>query len=139
MSAISQSLQDAYRATEYRVLAPHAFTLRIDTRSDALLNLYHSSGAREAAFLTAWNPFSVNASEEQNRSAQALLVDRLCRIGVAALPGLGIAPASGRSGEESVLALGLPRDVAIRIAQDFQQNALVWIGPGAIPELILLQ
>lgn len=139
MSAISQSLQDAYRATEYRVLAPDAFTLRIGTKSDALLDLYRYSGAREAAFLTAWNPFSVDASEEQNRSAQALLVERLAKIGATALPGLGIDPASGHPGEESVLALGVPRDVAIRIAQDFQQNALVWIGPEAIPELILLQ
>lgn len=139
MSAISQSLQDAYRATEYRVLAPHAFTLRIDTRSNALLDLYRSSGAREAAFLTAWNPFSVDTSEEQNRSAQALLVERLANLDATVLPGLGIDPTSGHPGEESVLALGVPRDVAIRIAQDFQQNALVWIGPDAIPELILLQ
>lgn len=139
MSAIPQSLQDAYLATEYRVLPPHAFTLRIGARSDALLDLYRAGETREAAFLTAWNPVSVAASDEQNRSAQALLVERLASIGVAALPGLGIDPASDYPGEESVLALGLPRELAIRIAQDFQQNALVWIGPNAIPELILLQ
>jgi hypothetical protein len=139
MSAISRSLQDAYLVTEYRVLPPHAFTLRIGDRSDALLDLYRAGEAREAAFLTAWNPLSVTASEEQNRIAQALLAERLASIGVAALPGLGIDPASDYPGEESVLALGLPRDMAIRIAQDFNQNALVWIGPDAIPELILLQ
>jgi hypothetical protein len=139
MTDISQALQDAYRATHYRVLAPQAFTLRIGTKSDALLDLYQSSGAREAAFLTAWNPLSVTASAEQNRSAQALLVERLVSMGVAALPGLGINPASEHPGEESLLALGLPRDAAISLAQDFRQNALVWIGPDAIPELILLQ
>jgi hypothetical protein len=139
MSAIPQSLQDAYRATEYRVLAPRAFTLRIGIRSEALLDLYRSGGEQEAAFLTAWNPFSVTASEQQNRSAQALLTGRLASIGVAALPGFGIDPASDQPGEESVLALGLPRDMAISIAQDFHQNALAWIGPDAIPELILLQ
>jgi hypothetical protein len=139
MSAISRSLQNAYLATEYRVLPPHAFTLRIGDRSDALLDLYRAGKVRESAFLTAWNPLSVTASEDQNHSAQALLVERLVSIGVAALPGLGIDPAFGHPGEESVLALGLPRDMAISIAQDFRQNALVWIGPDAIPELILLQ
>jgi len=139
MSAIPQSLQDAYRATEYRVLPPYAFTLRIGARSDALLDLYRSVETREAAYLTAWTPFSVTASDEQNHRAQALLVERLTSIGVTALPGLGIDPASSLPGEESVLALGLQRDMAIRIAQDFDQNALVWIGPDAIPELILLQ
>lgn len=69
MSAIPASLQHAYCVTEYRVLPPHAFTLRIGARSDALLDLYRSSGTREAAFLTAWNPFSVTAPDDHNRRA----------------------------------------------------------------------
>lgn len=139
MSTISRSLQDAYRATHYRVLAPRAFTLTIGETSDPLLALYRSSNVQEAAFLTAWNPFSVAASREQNCRAQTLLAERLSSISVAVLPALGIDPESAHPGEESLLALGLPRDRAIRLAQECHQNALVWIGPDAVPELILLQ
>lgn len=139
MSAISTSLRDAYRATHYRVLAPQPFTLRIGVTSEALSDLYRGNHVREAAFLTAWNPFSVTASEVENCRAQRLLAERLGSVAVAVLPGLGIDPASGHPGEESLLALGLPRDSAIRLAQDFRQNALVWIGPDAMPELILLR
>lgn len=139
MSTISSSLQDAYLATHYRVLAPQAFTLRIGATSDPLLALYRSSNVQEAAFLTAWNPFSVTVSREQNCRAQRLLAERLSKSVVAVLPGLGIDPESMHPGEESLLALGLPRDRAIRLAQEFHQNALVWIGPDAVPELILLK
>jgi hypothetical protein len=70
---LSADLVAAYRATEYRVAAQVPFTLHVDRHSEALAKLFCDAGNTRASFLTADNPFSVQATGEANRFKHAFL------------------------------------------------------------------
>ena len=55
------------------------------------------------------------------------------------LEGLGQHPSNQWPGEPSVLILGLSLAAAKVLAEDFEQNAFVWSGAGAMPQLVLLR
>ena len=147
---ISAELVAAYRATEYRV-RPAAgsgtgsvcpFVLRVDRYSAPLSQLFSASGHRCAAFITACNPFSLPRSLEANHAACGRLRDAL----IAYVPhpgqiieGEGSGPSGGWPGEESFLALGLDLETSQALGRKFEQNAIVWAGPDAVPRLILLR
>jgi hypothetical protein len=66
--------ESAYRATLYRVRAGTApFDLRVDVASEPLAALMRQHGVATAAYLTACNPFSVQASEAANRATNERL------------------------------------------------------------------
>jgi hypothetical protein len=141
MSALSPDLIAAFRATDYRVYASPGpdFILRIGCRSSELAGLHAARGVTGSAHLTAWNPLSQSTAPETNRAAQERLLADLLALNAATLPGFGVNPAEDWPGEEHVLAIGLSRDAAIGLGQKYKQNAIVWSGADAIPELILLQ
>lgn len=138
-SEIPPELVSAYLYTDFRVLEPRRFTLRIGAVSEDLRAVYDELGVASAAFLTAWNPFSRDVSREVNDRAQAALVTSLERAGHTIWSGIGVDPAGEWPGEESVLALGIELEAAKSIGREFQQNAIVWAGEDAIPELVLLR
>jgi hypothetical protein len=132
-------LHAAYLATHYKVLLPgKIFTFRIAHHSPQLQTLHQSHRVNCSAFLTAWNPFSETISAQENRLAQQALLNDLHNLNIPCVPGIGVDPTSQWPGEESLLALGLPRDVAIRLGKKYRQNALVWAGSDSVPELIFL-
>lgn len=140
MSVISLALQDAYLTTHYEVHHPQrVFTLVIGQRSLALHRLHQEHSTSGSAYLTAWNPFGNELSRETNNARQEKLLHDLRRLCAICISGKGVDPSGKWSGEESVLALGLLRSHAIELGERYQQNAIVWIGSDAIPELILLR
>ena len=134
MTEIPHELIIAYEATEFRVLEPQAFTLRVGQQS-----LYVELGIKCAGYLTAWNPFSKEASELENEYAQRQLLRQLSLEGFPALNALGIDPSGDWPGEESVFVPGLSLDRAKLLGSEFGQNAIVWAGPDAVPQLFLLR
>ena len=74
MTKVSQAIVAAYEATEFRVLEPLPFTLWVGCASDDLLALYASTNVNCAAFLTAWNPYSLEISDKDNKKAQEALL-----------------------------------------------------------------
>ena len=138
-SEISGDLIRAYRETDYRAgEGPAAITLRIDERSEALSRLYDTSGHRCALFVTACNPYSETRRLEANLAAHARLRAELARLTQYVIEGVGAHP-SGRWEEKSFLALGVSRETAIILGNQFGQNAVVWAGDDLIPRLILLR
>jgi hypothetical protein len=147
---ISAELVAAYRSTEYCV-RPVAgfgmgfvcpFILRVDRYSAPLSQLFSASGHRCAAFITACNPFSLPRSPEANHAACGRLRDAL--IGCVSHPGQiiegeGSDPSRVWPGEESFLVLGLDIETSRALGNKFEQNAIVWTGPDAVPRLILLR
>lgn len=133
---VDMALADAYRATDYHVDAAPPVVLRIGRREAAADRLLAAHGVATAAFLTAWNPASRTTPPAENDAAQARLRADLAAGGYATLPGRGL----GRDGlwppEESVLALGIDRSTAIRLARAYGQNAFVWLARQAAPELV---
>lgn len=139
-TTLPPALIAAYQATHYQVfIAGETITLRIGAISSRLFELHKQHDVTCSGFLTAWNPYSVNVSLGGNCDAQTSLLEKLGQLKLALLPGLGIDPAGSVPGEESVLALGLTSEEAISFGNQYQQNAVVWIGNDAVPELILLK
>ncbi len=139
-SEVPEDLIAAYRATEFRCGAgAEAFTLRIGVRSDALVQQFASTGCTSAVFITAYTPFSQPQSEEANRAAQVRLGDELASLGRPVLDGVGADPKGRWPPEPSYLVLGVLLEAAQALGRRYQQNALVWVGADAVPELMLLR
>jgi len=134
---LDHSLIEAYRATDYRVHGDTPFTLRIEqtcTACDAVLDAY---GATNAAYLTAWNPFSQPNTDVMNASAQEKLAADLSAISLAVIRGEGVGQIGDWPPEQSLFALGINRDKALGLAKQYGQNAFVWIERGQPAELVL--
>jgi hypothetical protein len=130
----------AYLETDYRVLGDAPFTLKIDAPSAALAALYAATGASCSAFITAWNPFSEPARHPlANDAAQRALRTKVAQRGLRIIDGIGQHPSGDWPGEASLLVLGLEREMAQDLGRQFRQNAVIWCGANAIPELILLR
>ena len=138
MTKVSQAIVAAYEATEFRVLEPLPFTLRVGCASEDLLALYTSTCVNCAAFLTAWNPYSLEISDKDNKKSQEALLRYLSLEGYPTLNALGVDPTGTWPGEESLFVPGLSLERAKALGADFGQNAIVWVGDDAVPQLILL-
>lgn len=139
MSDIHQDLIKAYEGTEFRVLEPTPFTLRIGVHAPELGALYADLNVTSAGFLTAWNPFSTETSQAENRVAQLKLIRILSLNGFPTLNAFGVDPSGAWPGEDSVFVPGLELDEAKAIGIKFGQNAVVWAGLDAVPQLVLLR
>lgn len=134
---LDDQLIQAYRNTEYRVQGHPPFTIRIGLRcppADALLS---ARGLTDAAFLTAWNPYSQPTSAVENAAAQDRLAAHLTSAGLAYLQGQGVGEDGNWAPEPSFLILGISRKAAGQLSRDFGQNAYVHIRHGEPAELIL--
>ena len=138
-SVVNEQLREAYGATNYNVLGTTSFTLRIGVESADIADVYRDNDVSTAAFLTACNPFSVPTPEHENELKQQQLEERLHELSVSFLEGIGENSSGEWAGEPSVLALGISRETATRLGNDFWQNGIVWIDADRIPELIFLK
>lgn len=129
----------AYLATEFRVLYDAPFTLRLNQECTELQALYQQSNVQCAAFLTAWNPYSETHSLADNEDAQRCLLKEVDDLRLQAIAGIGLDPSQKWDGEPSYLVLGMSHSIARDFGNLFKQNAIVWAGSDAIPELILLR
>ena len=139
VTCLPETLISAYRKTRYRVFTSPDLELAVGQRSNALADLYRTHAVNSAAFLTAWNPEGNMQNETANREAFARLQERVASYSVTVIAGFGEDPDGAWAGEESLLALGLGRETACEIGAEFRQNAIVWAGADAVPELILLR
>jgi Protein of unknown function (DUF3293) len=139
---LDAALLRAYAETDYCVWEDRtdalAFVLKVAEVSRPLAELHKKSGVDCSAFITACNPwgqaFSVHANEARQRALQGVLKQRSLRW----LGGIGQDPSSQWPGEPSVLVLGLSLAAAKVLAEDFEQNAFIWSGADAKPQLVLL-
>lgn len=125
-------------AAHYRVHADPPFTLLVGRHSRALAELYTRYGIDCCAYLTACNPHSRLLSVAENAKRQAVLDHILRRRGIRVIEGAGCDPDGQWPDEASLLAPGLDRNTACRIGARFGQNAIVFCGPSATPELLWL-
>ena len=138
-SIIDSATVQAYRETEYRVFAEAGFTLRVGQASAELLFAHKRHKTHCSAFLTACNPLSQAFDAASNAERQAALAQELNNQGLVFESGIGQHPSNGWPGEESLLVYGLELEAAKALGTRFEQNALVWCGADAVPQLILLR
>jgi hypothetical protein len=92
-----------------------------------------------SAFLTAFNPFSEPLNEQENDRRHELLMQELKFRSLSGFEGYGSHPDNGWSPEASVLVPGLSLEASKSLGARFEQNAIVWSGADAVPQLILLR
>ena len=130
----------AYLATDYVIdAATGPLVLRIGQRSEQLMLLFASHRADCGAFLTAYNPRGNLQSDAANARAHAELAQTLSGRGFTAIEGSGSEAGSDWPAERSWFALGMPLTLAKEIGTHFDQDAIVWVGSDAVPQLILLR
>lgn len=122
------ALLRAYRNTSYEAAG---IQIRIGTYSAATDRLLLTHGARSAALITAYNPFSRMMPLHWNQRMQAGLLQALRRR--RALPAGG---SLGRWSEAHFFVFGDPRPVR-RLAQRYRQHAIVIVHLGQPPELAM--
>jgi hypothetical protein len=135
---LDPQLERAYRTYRYWVdVEPERFFVQIGQRSDRLAELLRAHGAAGCGFITAWNPHSQRVGRDANDCAQARLAQTLRDRRCAVLPGQGAA-ADGSWAEPMCVALGIDADTLAQLGRQFGQNAVVFCGRDAVPELIAL-
>ncbi len=135
---IQAFLETHYRGHQYGPDMP-PLTLRVGQASAGLAALHRTHSVDCSAFLTAYNPFAKKVKAEVNQKRQEELKQELSSRSLTFLPGAGQHPTNGWEPEPSVLALGLSLEDAKVMGRKYEQAAIVWSGPTAVPELVLLQ
>ena len=134
----------AFLAKSYRIgHTAQDIVLTIGQRSGRLAALFASSDVDSGAFLTAFNPRGTQQSDAANELAHAQLAAQLHGLG----QGLGLQTIEGSGSEEgtdwpsekSYFAMGLELETSKAIGTLFDQDAIVWVGADAVPQLILLR
>ena len=130
----------AYLATDYRLgHTDQDIVLTIGHHSERMAALFASSGVECGAFLTAYNPRGTIQSDEANERGHAELARKLQELGLQAIEGSGSEDGTDWPSEKSYFALGLALEPSKTIGTHFDQDAIVWVGPDAVPQLILLR
>jgi hypothetical protein len=130
----------AYRASDYRIgFSGKAIVLQPGLRSAQVAQLFASHGANCGAFITAFNPQGAQRSTAENEQAHQQLLTHIESQGIKCLEGEGNEAGTDWPAEKSCFALGLGRSEAMKIGRFYGQDAIVWVGESAEPELVLLR
>jgi len=138
-SMIDTGMIQAYAETHYRVFGDEPFTLCVGEASARLAVEHHRHDVTSSAYVTACNPFSRMLSADDNAERHAALAVDLEHRGLAAVEGIGEHPSNRWLGEPSFLVFGLDLAAAKVLGSHLEQNAIVWSGADAVPQLILLR
>jgi len=135
---IEPATLQAYRQTEYRVFGDLPAILRVGVQCAALAALHVRYHTDCSAFLTAFNPEGTLTDALVNARQQQVLLAKISALGLIAIPGCGQHPTGEWPGEPSYLVPALDCPRAERLGRMFQQNAIIWSGADAVPQLLLL-
>ena len=133
---LPDTLEAAYRATEYRVDEAPGLIIRIGEHQaacDALLDRHHVT---RALLLSACNPYSEPGSEAGNQLRHALLAAELGNAGLRSLPAEGLDPSGQWPPEASLLVLGATPAQEDALLRDYEQHAAVVFQRGRVAELV---
>jgi len=114
-------------------------TLRVGVACPELMALHRAHRADCSAFVTACNPFSQAFDEAANAERQATLARELKQRSLTFIDGVGQHPSHQWPGEASFLVFGLTLEATKTLGARLEQNAVIWSGSDAIPQLILLR
>lgn len=133
VSGARSDLDSAYRATRYIAETGQGdIVIRIDEPTPPLDKLLAAQGYTGWAFVSACNPGSQRLPDHENTERHTQLLAAVTTLGLQCIPGHGIPDHPGWQPEISLLILGISQDQAIRLAENFGQNAIV-IGNSGLP------
>lgn len=130
----------AYHATDYCIrFGLDAITLRICNHAPKLGAIYDAAKSSCGVVITAYNPFGEVCDAATNLAAQTRLEEHLGALAPMVLEASGAHPTGAWPPEPSFFALGINHETARLLGTRFRQDAVVWVGANAIPELLLLR
>ena len=135
---INSHLLEQYKSADYYIEAIPPFILKIGIFSYELSKIYETSHQTKAGLISASNPRSKKLPNEINKERNKNLEEMIQEKGLNYIYGEGKCGQDDWDGEESFLILGIDQKQAMIFGKAFDQNAIVWCGKNAIPELILL-
>jgi len=139
-SVVPPEKRDAYLATNYCLgFGPEGIVLNIGKHSAALTALYEQHAITCGAFITAYNPEGTQQSDEANSRDHAALLAQVTALGHAFIEGAGSDAIGEWPAERSVFAYGMNKASACAVGRQFRQDAIVWVGAEAVPQLLLLR
>lgn len=139
-SDIPAELIGHYLSASYQVMIDtDVITLSIDQHSKSLSQLFATSGHKNAVFITAFNPFNQQKTPQENSISNSRLYLALKQQTNLILESASSDPSGKIAVEKSFLALGIDLKTSKILGKHFKQNAIVWIGANAAPQLILLR
>ena len=136
MSTLPPELLQAFAETHYIVLQEPPFTMHIGQPCTQLKSLMAEHNALSAAYITAWNPFSRQLTEPENKTRQDELRANLKKRGLIYIDGIGQHPSNNWSGEASLLVLGMDLEAAKSLTRHYEQHAFVWASSDSVPQLV---
>lgn len=134
---LNKNLEKAYYSTTYKLLEHSELSLRVGEKNQELEKLYQDFNVNSCAFVTAWNPYSTPLGTDENQSLNEKLRSWISGQQLVSFRGIGEGDDDQWPGEESFLILGLTRELTSELGKMFHQNAVIWAGPSAIPELVV--
>ena len=139
-SVVPPEKRDAYLATNYCLgFGPEGIVLNIGKHSASLAERFTEHGVTSGAFITAYNPEGTQQSAEANSRDHAALLAQVAALGHAFIEGEGADATGEWPAERSVFACGMDKASACMVGRQFRQDAIVWVGPDAVPQLVLLR
>ena len=136
---IDPATRQSYLETHYHVLGQTPFTLEVGIANVSLEKQYKAHRVESCAFITACNPFSQSLEESVNADLHAAFALELRQHSLMFEEGLGQHPSGQWPGEASYLVWGLSLEAAKKLGIKHDQNAIIWCGLDAVPQLILLR
>lgn len=138
-SKIDAGLLRSYSETEYTTHGDEPLTLKVGKVCTALAAMHKRHRIDCSAFITACNPLGNEVGDTANAERHAELGRELGRRSLANIEGVGEHPSNQRPGEASYLIFGLTLEAAKTLGTRLEQNAIVWAGVDAVPQLVLLR
>ena len=135
---LNPELIKAYQSAEYHVCSAKPFILELGKRSEGIADLAKRFKVDCATFITAYNPYSEVFSVKENAKRNGQLKQELDELGLTIVIGFGQDPEMTRKKEDGFVVFGLGLDAAKELGVKYQQNAIVWCGADAVPNLVLL-
>jgi hypothetical protein len=130
----------AYLATNYCLgYNPEEVVLNIGKHCTSLAELFTEHRVACGAFITAYNPEGTQQSAEANSRDHAALLAQVAALGHAFIEGEGADATGEWPAERSVFAYGMDKASACAVGRQFRQDAIVWVGRDAVPQLVLLR
>jgi len=138
-SLIGADLIESYKSADYHVDASPSFILKIGEYCPELESIYKTSHKHTAAFITAFNPYSQELSNQENKDRSHKLEELIQSLHFDYIHGEGKCGHGDWDGEKSFLIFRISEKQACEIGKEFKQNAIVWCDKDAIPQLLLLK
>ncbi len=135
---LDRALIEAYQATDYVLFVAEGteVTLNIGQPSPAFDRVLDRRKASTAVVVTAYNPRSVVLPDAENSARHLRLTQLLDARGCDYALGEGRDPTGRWKAELECVVFGIAAETGLEIARRFEQNAIVFVARGGVPELL---